>query len=173
MKLTLDLALTVLAVLTAFLAKHSMTLPALEAVSVLFRHYGLKNSHGYIMMKVLTSQGATCLIAKVKKMHWTVAEIKKMLLYAQVIRTGKMHLKISENTRHLYIIALLFLATMLLSETSWNIFELINENSKKVMAMNRRCFIKIIECCRVLARQNIAFQGASELNSNFHQILKY
>lgn len=60
-----------------------------------------------------------------------------------------------------------------LSETSGNIFELINENSKKVMAMNRRCFIKIIECCRVLARQNIAFQGASELNSNFHQILKF
>ena len=81
-------------------------------------------------------------------MHWTVAEIKKMLLYAQVIRTGKMHLK------------------------RGNIFELINENSKKVMAMNRRCFIKNIECCRVLARQNIAFQGASELNSNFHQILK-
>ena len=47
-----------------------------------------------------------------------------------------------------------------------------SKNSKKVMAMNRRCFIKIIECCRVLARQNIAFQGASELNSNFHQILK-
>ena len=60
-----------------------------------------------------------------------------------------------------------------LSETSGNIFKLINENSKKVMAMNRRCFIKIIECCRVLARQNIAFQGASELNSNFRQILKF
>ena len=45
-----------------------------------------------------------------------------------------------------------------LSETSGNIFELINENSKKVIAMNRRCFIKIIECCKVLARQNIAFE---------------
>ena len=41
------------------------------------------------------------------------------------------------------------------------------------MAMNRRCFIRIIKSCRVLARQNIAFQGASELNSNFHQILKF
>ena len=60
-----------------------------------------------------------------------------------------------------------------LSETSGNIFELINESSQKEMAVNRRCFLKMIECCRVLARQNIAFQGASELNSNFHQILKF
>ena len=131
-----------------------------------FRHRGLKNSHGYIMTKVLTSQGARCVIAEVK-MHWTVAEIKKMLLYAQVIRTRKMHLKISENA------STAISCDNALSETSGNIFELINENAKKVMAINHRCFIKIIKFCRVLARQNIAFQGASELNSNFHQILKF
>ena len=90
------------------------------------------------------------MIAKVKKMHWTVTEIKKILLCAQVIRSEKMHLKISENTRPFYVIALLFLVTM-----------------------NSRNFIKIIECCRVLVRQNIAFQGASEFNTNFHLMLKF
>ena len=57
-------------------------------------------------------------------------------------------------------------------ETSGNVAELISMNAQ-TMAVNRQCLLQIIECCRVLARQNIAFQGATEVDSNFFQILKF
>ena len=100
-------------------------------MSVLFRHHGhgLKNSHGYIMMKVLTSQGATCVIAKVKKMHWTVAEIKKMLF----IRTGYSNWKNALKNFRRHETSLCHRTAIscdnALSETSGNIFELINDKT--------------------------------------------
>ncbi len=60
-----------------------------------------------------------------------------------------------------------------LRETSGNVAELISMNAQKTMAVNRQCLLQIIECCGVLARQNIAFQGATEVDSNFFQILKF
>ena len=43
-------------------------------------------------------------------------------------------------------------------ETSGNVAELISMNAQTTMAVNRQCLLQIIECCRVLTRQNIAFK---------------
>ena len=74
-------------------------------------------------------------------------------------------MKTLENTRNLcHMTAITF--DNALKETS-NVAELISTNAQRTMAVNRQCLLQIIECCRVLARQSIAFQGSTEVESNF------
>lgn len=53
-----------------------------------------------------------------------------------------------------------------------NIVEMMNETAKEVMAENRRCLKAVIECVQFLARQGLAFQGHTDAESNFVQLLK-
>ena len=50
--------------------------------------------------------------------------------------------------------------------------EMMSENARELMGENYRCLIAIIECVQFLARQGLAFQGHTEGESNFAQLLK-
>ena len=49
---------------------------------------------------------------------------------------------------------------------------MISKTAKSDMALNRKCLIKIIECLQFLGRQGIAFQGNTNEESNFVQLLR-
>ena len=57
-------------------------------------------------------------------------------------------------------------------QTHSNIYEISNEQTKKVLKSNRRCFIKIIECLQYMSRQGQPLQGHVGSESNFIQFLK-
>lgn len=56
--------------------------------------------------------------------------------------------------------------------TCGNVKEMISKAAKTEMALNRKCLIKIIECLQFLGRQGIAFQGNTDEESNFVQLLR-
>ena len=58
------------------------------------------------------------------------------------------------------------------STTSGNVVEMMTETARSMMEENRRCLIAIIECVQFLARQGLAFQGSTEGESNFSQLLQ-
>ena len=53
-----------------------------------------------------------------------------------------------------------------------NVVEMMSETARATMEENRQCLITIIECLQFLARQGLAFQGNTEEESNFLQLLK-
>ena len=53
-----------------------------------------------------------------------------------------------------------------------NVVEMMNETARATMEENRRCLVAIIECLQFLARQGLAFQGSTEGESNFLQLLQ-
>ena len=53
-----------------------------------------------------------------------------------------------------------------------NVVEMLNETARATMEENRRCLVAIIECLQFLARQGLAFQGSTEGESNFLQLLQ-
>ena len=53
-----------------------------------------------------------------------------------------------------------------------NVAEMINETARATMEENRRCLLAIIEYLQFLARQVLAFQGSTEKESNFSQLLQ-
>ena len=87
------------------------------------------------MTKVLTSQGATCVIAKVKNALHSCRNQENAF-----IRTGYSNGKNAHENFRKHETFLCHRTAIscdnALSETSGNIFELINENAKKVMTMN-------------------------------------
>ena len=56
--------------------------------------------------------------------------------------------------------------------TCGNVKEMMSEAAKLEMSLNRKFLIKIIECLQFLGRQVIDFQGNTNIESNFSQLLR-
>ena len=80
-----------------------------------------------------------------------------------------------QKTRDIFMSSYCYFLWQCFVRSKWKYFGINNRKFEESNGYESPMFnfIKIIECCRVLATQNIAFQSASEFNSNFHQVLKF